>query len=323
MNNEHISKPKAYFLVAILGMSTVVAALGMSNLATTWGKQVAGNREGSTEDANVNHTPFPNVALSAKAAVVYDATTGQVLFQKNAEAQVPLASLTKIMLAVTARDLLPKDATIAIDAKFLKETGDTGLREGQEWTLKNILDKTLVESSNDGAAAIAGAYAAFEKNTSTSSVESVESRFLGAMNAKAHSLGLSQTYFLNVTGLDVNSTISGGYGSAKDVAKLLSYAVKTYPDVFEATSYEEITVSSIGKTKYKVENTDTIISEIPGLIASKTGYTDLAGGNLAVLFDVGPMRPIAIVVLGSTEDGRFSDTLALVNTTLSFITKSE
>jgi D-alanyl-D-alanine carboxypeptidase len=142
------------------------------------------------------------------------------------------------------------------------------------------------------------------------------------MNAKAHSLGLSQTYFLNVTGLDINSTISGGYGSAKDMAKLFTYAVKTYPDVFEATSYPQISVSSIGKTKYQVDNTDTIVGQIPGLIASKTGYTDLALGNLAILFDAGLMHPIAIVVLGSTEEGRFTDTISLVNKTLDFITES-
>jgi D-alanyl-D-alanine carboxypeptidase len=68
--------------------------------------------------------------------------------------------------------------------------------------------------------------------------------------------------------------------------------------------------------RYSAENTNVVIDKIPNLIASKTGYTDLAGGNLVIAFDAGLNHPIIISVLGSTEKGRFSDVLQLVQATL-------
>ena len=63
---------------------------------------------------------------------------------------------------------------------------------------------------------------------------------------------------------------------------------------------------------HKTKNTDELVNEIPGLIAGKTGYSDLAGGNLAVIFDAGFDHPLAVVVLGSTSEGRFNDVKQLV-----------
>ncbi len=138
------------------------------------------------------------------------------------------------------------------------------------------------------------------------------------MNQTAQALGLSQTYYINENGLDVNADISGGYGSAENIGSLLTYIITHKPDLLEATRYPTATISSFSKN-HVAKNTDTIINEIPGLIASKTGYTSLAGGNLAVAFDAGLQRPMVIVVLGSTESGRFTDVSQLVKATMNYV----
>ena len=135
------------------------------------------------------------------------------------------------------------------------------------------------------------------------------------MNKTVRSIGLSDMYFFNPSGLDVSATTSGGYGSAKDVATLIAYIYKNYPELLSATPAADITVSS-NLIKHNVENTDEALPQIPGAIVSKTGNTDLAGGNLSVMFDAGLMHPVEIVVLDSSYDGRFTDMEALVKATV-------
>ncbi len=312
--------------MGLLGVSIIVTSVGISEFLSSLKGNGSGKEEASivTADGFIKKVNFPNVPITAKAAVVYDVARDQILFEKDAEAQLPLASLTKIMVALTARDLLPKDATVTINQHYLNEDGNNGFRDGQKWRLQDILDATLVESSNDGAAAIAGAYGTFQNGISASTtLEEADGPFLEAMNKKAKELGLSQTYFLNATGLDQNLSVSGAYGSAHDIAKLFSYAVSSFPDAFEATTYDSITVSSVGKTLYKVKNTNSVVEEIPGIIASKTGFTDLAGGNLVVMFDAGPLHPITIAILGSSEKGRFDDVKELVSASLRYLFESD
>src|SRR3989338_217045 len=269
--------------------------------------------------------PFDEINLEAKAAIVFDALENKIIYSLNSEEQLPLASLTKIMTAVIAREILPDYTTITIDSDSIKKEGDSGLRVGEKWRVRDLLDFTLLVSSNDGAASLAAAAAAVStgigQNTEGGVNEVVvkEKDFVSQMNEKARSLGLVQTYFLNETGLDLQTQVSGSYGSARDVANLLVYAVEKYPDLFEATRQLVFKVSSLDGKNREAKNTNEAVLKIPGLIASKTGFTDLAGGNLAVLMDAGLGHPIAIVVLGSSEQGRFVDVEKLASTTISFL----
>lgn len=321
MDNKKITKPKAYALIALLALSIVLASTGVSNLAFSLSQLDKKSQIASitTADGFIKKVNFPNVPIGGKAAVVYDVLNEEILFDKNADIQLPLASLTKIMMVFVARDILSEDAIVEINTNFLNEEGDSRLRDGQKWRLKDIIDLTLVESSNDGAAAIAGAWVTFQKENSRLAGKDEKSAFVEAMNTKAKKLELSQTYFLNETGLDKNEFISGGYGSARDTAKMFSYAVLKFGSAFEATRYDKVKVSSLGKTEYVAKNTNTSVEKIPGIIASKTGYTDLAGGNLVIMFDAGLGHPIAISVLGSSKEGRFEDVSALVQATLNYI----
>lgn len=248
---------------------------------------------------------YDSVKLSAKAAIVYDLTTGKVLYQKNAEAQLPLASLTKLLTLYAAADALAESAPVTITAEALATEGESGFREGDTFTFRDAARLAVVASSNDAAEAIAEAATKARHAPNGTSL----------LASAASSIGLTQTYALNGTGLDENGKISGGYGSAHDIALLAAALLRRIPAIMHATTDNSVTATSLAGSSYTLKNTNPEVSRIPGLMLSKTGYTDLAGGNLAVVFDAGIGHPVAIVVLGSTRDERFTDVDRLVQAT--------
>ncbi|MES2087376.1 MAG: serine hydrolase [Patescibacteria group bacterium] len=263
---------------------------------------------------------FEKLALEAKAVYVYDVKENRALYSLNGDAQLPLASLTKVMMAVTALSLLPENAIVTIHSEFLNTEGDSGLLENERFSLKNLLDLTLLESSNDGASAIASVAGAVKRHGVPDSLGTEE--FIKAMNETAKKIGMTQAYFLNPTGLDQSPSVSGGYGSAKDMTTLFAYAVKTYPTLLDSTRKITQQISSLDSQMHDVHNTNVSVSKIPSLLASKTGFTDLAGGNLTIVFDAGIDHPIVVSVLGSTEEGRFLDVEKLVYATLDYLNQN-
>ncbi len=254
---------------------------------------------------------FTDVVIRARGAYVYDVQDKKALFAHHAETQLPLASVTKAMTALIAYETIPKDASIEILSDFLSSEGDSGLLPHERFTRNDLIDLTLSVSSNDGARALAmkaGEYIA--PNTSDAM-----QAFVSTMNTRAKTLGLTQTFFLNESGLDESLGTAGAYGSARDMALLFASILKTAPDLLEATTYPSVSVSS-SLNLHTVKNTNIIAGKIPGLIGSKTGFTDLAGGNLVIVFEPEPLHPIIIAVLGSTTDDRFSDVDTLVSATM-------
>lgn len=248
---------------------------------------------------------FANIPLQAKAAVVYDTVTGKILYARNADAQLPLASLTKLLTVYAALAELSPDTPITIPADVTHLDAPHAFSAGQVFTLQELARLTLTASLNDGATAIAEATAAREDRP-------MNQMLAGA----AAALDLSQTYAVNGSGLDVSTAISGGYGSARDLAKLAGALAAKAPTITAATTHGTTQGVSLGGTHFSVKNTDPMVNTIPHLLLSKTGYTDLAGGNLALVFDAGIRHPIAVVVLGSTEKSRFTDGTTLVAATL-------
>ena len=263
----------------------------------------------TSTSAAVASTPIPDafaqVPLGAKAAIVYDLATGEVLYAKNADAQLPLASLTKLLTVYAAFTELSPTTPVTIPEDVTGLDAPHAFSTGQIFTLNDLARLTLTASLNDGAAAIAEATAARENQTTVT-----------ALAGAAASLHLTQTYALNGNGLDVSTTISGGYGSARDLARLAGALVAVAPQAVSATTQNITTAISQGGTAFSVHNTDPMVHTIPRLLLSKTGYTDLAGGNLALVFDVSMGHPIAVVVLGSSQKERFTDGVALVDATL-------
>ena len=258
---------------------------------------------------------FDNVVVEAKSAFVWDVRNQKVLFAKNEEAQLPLASITKLMTAFVSSGLVPENTIITINDEDLAIEGENGFSVGEKWTLKNILDFTLLASSNDGAHALASVIGFVN---SSAEKKRAEEMFVEKMNAEAQKMGLAQTFFLNESGLDLNEKISGAYGSARDAAILMENILNEKPEILEATKYSQLDIPSKGVI-YSVENTNQDVEIIPGIIGSKTGFTDLAGGNLVIAFDVGIGRPIIVSVLGSSKEGRFEDVKKLVNASINTI----
>jgi D-alanyl-D-alanine carboxypeptidase len=139
------------------------------------------------------------------------------------------------------------------------------------------------------------------------------------MNEKAAVWNLTNTHFINENGLDIDEENSGAYGSAKDMAILFEHVLEEYPQVIEATRGQEVVVESLSHIVHIGENTNTRVKEIPVLLASKTGYTDLSGGNLVIAFSPDLNHPVIISVLGSTYDGRFDDIMKLVQATTRYL----
>ncbi len=235
-------------------------------------------------------------ALEAKAAALYDIKTGVVLYQKNANEQLPLASLTKLMAVEVVLSKKSPDTPILITRSDVSTEGDWGFKPGDTVTLGDLIKFSLVASSNDAMAAAAASLGADP---------------IAAMNNAAYSLGLTKTHFFNATGLDISKTTSGAYGSAYDVARLAALFYKDHPDYFELTTRPDVQIDQSGK-ELSAAATALPLQNIPGFVAAKTGYTDLAGGNLVAVFDLEPGVTVVAVVLGSTRDGRFADIKTLI-----------
>lgn len=250
--------------------------------------------------------PYESIVLEAKAAIVYDLATGEVLYAKNADAQLPLASLTKLLTVYAGAGALGSGAVVSITGEAMRPEGDSGFALNESFAFSELAKAALVASSNDAAEAIA---------LSAEAKRALPAPSLLANAAAA--AGLSSTYALNGTGLDENGVISGGYGTAQDVALLAGAVLERARPIADATTEPTVTVSSLSGNTFTFKNTNPIVGKIPGLRLSKTGFTDLAGGNLAIIFDASVNHPIAIVVLGSSIEGRFTDTLSLIKATLS------
>lgn len=261
------------------------------------------------EQVSTTTDPFYGIDIEAKAAYVVDLSDGKVLFAKDADEALPLASLTKLVSVIVATDSLPPQTTIPITAAALASDGDTGLLLGEDWTLDALAKFSLIASSNDGITAIAEVAGA--RLASSTDPDPMDA-FVTTMNKTVASLGFGDMRFLNPTGLDQSKTVSGGYGSAKDVAGILWYILRNHADLVTETG-EKVEKFKSDVAVHVAKNTDEALFYVPGIVMSKTGYTDLAGGNLAIVDDIGLMHPVALVVLGSSYDGRFTDMAALVS----------
>ncbi len=247
-----------------------------------------------------------DVKIQAKAAYVWDVRGQRALFNKNAEEQLPLASITKLMTAMLAHELTADDNRATVPLSATLQESSSGLLAGEKLKVESLLQLALVSSSNDAAYTL-GANAGALLGEGDANAQFVE-----GMNIRAEELKLNTLEFWNTTGLDLSPSKAGAVGSARDVSFLMEHIIRNYPDLISDTQEEAMRIYNADGEYHDAINTNDIVNRIPNLIGSKTGYTDLAGGNLTVAFDAGFNRPIIITVLGSGREERFSDVLKLV-----------
>lgn len=239
----------------------------------------------------------PNV--NARAAIVMDAQTGEVLFGKNANTALPIASITKVMTAVVTADAR-LDMSERITLQPIDFAGAGGknssstLRSGDVMNRAELLLAALMKSENPAAAALARTY------------PGGRSAFIAAMNTKARQLGMNSTRYVESTGLDPNNV-----ASARDLAILVS-AASQYGLIrqFSTTPNYDF---NLGYRVLKSNNTNALVRNGGWNInLSKTGYINEAGRCVVMEMTVN-QRPAVIVLLGaSTTEARNNDATSLL-----------
>ncbi len=294
----HSTKKEHIDIFFIYGLSVclivILSLLNFVNSRLVVGRNMTTTKveKQAKEKPLFDSTAFSNVIIEGKAYVVYDLLDNKVIASKNETAMLPLASITKVMTAVSSTSHKDKNAKITISKKSIEDSYDLGLKDNQIWSLKELLKYTLVFSSNDGAEAVADSFGS-------------KGIFVAQMNSDAKTLGLS-VVFTDPAGRDLDGNI-GGKGTALDVAKLFFIARQKIPEILDATTKKRATLSTSNGKVSGIPNTNQEVEDLSGAEASKTGFTNKAGGNLGVIVDITVGHPVAIIVLGSTKEGRFKD----------------
>lgn len=202
-------------------------------------------------------------AVSAKGAILIDAATGEILFEKNCKEKLPMASTTKIMSAMLALESGNLDEEFVVDSNAIKVEGSSmGLQEGDKVTMRALVHGMLLPSGNDAANAAAVRICG-----------SVEA-FVKLMNERAEELGLSSTHFVTPSGLD--DYTDEHYSSAYDMAILAKEALKN-PDFREICGKYNAKLK-FGNPPYErwLTNNNKLLNTCEGVIGVKTGFTDKA-----------------------------------------------
>ena len=227
-----------------------------------------------------------DTGTSAASAILYEPTTETVLFEKDADSRLPMASTTKIMTALTALESMPPDTKISVPAEACGVEGSgIGLTPGEELTLEDLLWAVLLESANDAAEAVALA------------VSGSISAFADRMNEKAEELGLADTHFVNPHGLDDEAH----YTTARDLAKIAACAMEneTFRRMVSSVRHE---IPKPGGTRYLI-NHNRLLRERPEVIGVKTGFTKRSGRCLVTAAEKDGVTLIA-VTLNDPDDWR-------------------
>ena len=223
-------------------------------------------------------------ADSAKSACLMNALTGDIVFEKNADEKLPMASTTKIMTLLVALDKSDPDEIVRISQNAAAQEGSsTYLRAGTELTMNDLLYGLMLNSGNDAAVAVA-------EHISGSS-----EKFAEEMNKLARKIGAYDTSFKNPNGLDQE----GHYTTAKDLALITKYALKNeeFCQIVSAKSHTAIYRCSSGsETKVEYINHNKMLSSYEGCIGVKTGYTKACGRCLVTAASRGDACYIAVTL---------------------------
>ena len=239
--------------------------------------------------------------LESESAILIDYASGKVLYEKNADAKLPMASMLKIMSMLLIMENID-NGNLNYNDKVVISKNASGmggsqvfLQEGEEYKLEDLLKCIAVSSANDAVVAMA------EKISG-----SVEA-FVELMNKKAKDLGLENTNFANPHGLDNENH----YSTARDMAKMGQELLK-YQDILRFTSiYEDYLTKPDGSQVWLV-NTNRLVRFYDGVDGLKTGYTTDAGYCLTATAKKNDLRLISVVMKASSGDSRSKDTATLL-----------
>ena len=239
------------------------------------------------------------IELTAPAAVLMEASTGQVLYEKNAHEQRSCASITKVMTLCLTFDAieagqLSMTETLSASAHAASMGGsDIWLKEGEQMTVDDLIKATVIMSANDAAVVLA------------ENVAGSEEAFVARMNEKAKELGMKDTVFKNCNGLDEDGHVTSAY----DVA-LMSRELIKHEKIFD---YTLTWIDYVRGGETQLVNTNKLIRSYRGITGLKTGTTSKAGSCITATAERDSLALVSVILGAENTDNRFRDAAALLD----------
>ena len=244
--------------------------------------------------------------ISARTAILVDFQSEEVLFELEPDAEIYPASMTKIMTAIIAIDLIKKDKlsfddkfTISENAWRLSQAGYSSMfiMINDEVSVENLLKGIIIASGNDACVALAGGIAGSEEN------------FAEMMNEKAAEIGMTSTNFTNSSGINDPNNIS----TVRDIALMSKYLINNYPDFYKLFKEKTFTWDRTGGDPIKQGNRNPLLYKNIGVDGIKTGYLAVEKYSLASSMKKNERRVIAVASGFETKKFRSSESLKLLN----------
>ena len=233
--------------------------------------------------------------IAGKSALLMDVATGTVLFEQNPHERLSPASVTKIMTmllimeAIDSGKITMTDMVTASEAAAAKGGSQVYLKVGETISVSDMLKSIAVSSANDCACAMA------------EHIAGSEAAFVDLMNQRAGELGMTDTHFVNCTGLDDSPEAEEHKTSAQDIAIMSRELLKNHPKIKEFTT---IWMDTIRGGSFGLSNTNKLVRFYPGATGLKTGFTSGAGYCLSATAERDGMELIAVVMGSKTSQER-------------------
>lgn len=263
----------------------------------------------TAEKRKLDAADLPDITAEHAIIVGED---GTVYFERDADAPVKIASITKVMTAIVTLENTKPSETLSVDKEAADVTGSSAeLQEGDTLTVEQALRGLMIPSGNDAALALAKYVGSRIDSKSDDPVKT----FVEAMNKKAEELGLEDTLYENPHGLDIDEWAGDLHSTARDVEKVFAYAMKN--ETFRKTvNYTDsnITVTSADGTErtYPMQTHNELLGQ-NGEIGGKSGTTDDAGYCFASAYDNDGDKIYIVVLHADTDANRYNDTAALAS----------
>jgi len=244
----------------------------------------------------VKKTNAVKPVIEADAAIIVDFDSGEVLWGKNENKKMQMASITKLMTVIVALEEKNLNEKVIVSKKAANTEGSkVWLYSGEEITLSNLLKASLIHSGNDAAVAI------------SEHVGGTTEDFVEKMNEKAKELKLYSTHYANPIGFDDLNN----YSTVRDLSFLARYAYRK-PFIREAVKTQSTTISSIdGELSHELTSTNQLLSSFLNVLGLKTGHTEAAGLCFVSIIENDKGNKIITVVLNSPD--RFAETKMLAS----------
>lgn len=240
-----------------------------------------------------NQEKMPEV--TARSALMYDLTENKVLYEKEADTRLPMASLTKIMTAVVALENPKVDDRYLVLKQYLVGEGTMGLSVDEVLSLEELLYGLILHSGNDASETLAGNF------------PEGRAAFIKAMNDKAKTLGLSDTNFTNPSGLEGDGQ---QYSTARDLLVITRYALMNFPTFSEIVqTFEHRIPQTSTHSEYFLQNETNLLTTYPGVKGVKTGFTYEAGFCLVTYLEYKDHKIIGILLNSQNRRQEMKDLL--------------